>query len=446
MEHEPAHLRTQEGTIITNLPTEVLGAIVSFLPRNPHLVQVALVSKRFKDVVEPFLYRSISLNVIPLDKEEGYQRRRPDDLDRFYWLVETLTQTPHLCRFVVALCLSVIYGRWSQDFNDHHQLITLLPSLKELTLSPPPPRLILPTSNRLQILRFDLHDYFQQYGGDNPELHLVDPLELVAQQFWIPTLRSLRFRTIKLHRGRRGHLFPRERYRTSPITDLGILRCNDEDLDLLTDILLSVGCLKRFTLEIYAPPWAERLITDGISPDWPAQALQPHQSTLVDLVIARSDPAAFLRAPLFGSLASYINLKRLDIPETFLVQRNGFTFHEWLPPSLEILQLQFPLQHNEDLDEELPLRFERLEHLAENKLACLPALTRVIWWNHYYHHRDGSYLNDDQQLIDRMDRLVGKFKEVGVKLELRSTSSFAGMPLGKDNQWYYGRDYGSNWW
>jgi len=90
-----------------------------------------------------------------------------------------------ICRFVVSLCLSVFCERWSQDFNDHHQLITLLPSLKELTLSPPPPRLILPTSNRLQILRFDLRDYFEQYGGDNPKLHLVDPLEFVAQHFWI---------------------------------------------------------------------------------------------------------------------------------------------------------------------------------------------------------------------------------------------------------------------
>lgn len=111
-----------------------------------------------------------------------------------------------------------------------------------------------------------------------------------------------------------------------------------------------------------------------------------------------------------------------------------------------MLQLQLALQHDRDLDEEIPLRFERLEHLAEHKLACLPALTRVIWWNQYYRHWDGSYLNHDQELIDRLGQLVGKFKEVGVELELRSPSSFAEMPLGKDTQWYFGRNYERHWW
>lgn len=60
-----AHPKTYEETTIANLPTEILSDVLSYLPRKSQLVQVALVPKRFRDLVEPFLYQSIFLNLTP---------------------------------------------------------------------------------------------------------------------------------------------------------------------------------------------------------------------------------------------------------------------------------------------------------------------------------------------------------------------------------------------
>lgn len=355
------------------------------------------------------------------------------NLDRFFRLVEHLTQSPHLCRFVVELRLSVFYFSNDIAFNDHNQLITLLPSLKELRLTTPPPHLSLPIFKQLKTLRFDFLQYSKQYKPEISDLERVDPLEIVARHFWIPTLQNLEISAIRLHRGRRSRLFPKQRYRTSPITNLRVMRCNYDDLDILPDILLSVRALKRFTLESRVSASEDDLPDNYISPDWFARTLQPHESTLVDLAIAGSDAAFFLRMPLFGSFTSFINLTRLAIPETFLVQRHSFTLHEWLPPSLEVLQLQIPLGCNRDLDEEQPLRFEKMEHLAENKLACLPALKCVIWWIQYHEDQNINYLQNDEERISRFDQLTHSFEEVGVKFRL-CPSAF----------WYYLEDAWSN--
>lgn len=442
MECEVAHHKAHEETTIANLPAEILSDVLSYLPRDSHLVQIALVSKRFKDLVEPYHYQSVTLKLLPPENYQGLILE-PGNLDRFYRLAKHLTQGPNLCRSVVALCLSVSPRSFQNAFNDQDQLITLLPSLKELTVNPPPPHLNLSTSKRLEILRLDFYNYSEQDGKVIPELDRVDPLEIVARHFWMPTLQSLQFSTLRLRRGRGRWLFPKERYRTSPITDLRVMRCQDHDLGILADILLSVRVLKCFTLECDVPSRSDDSIIDRFSPDWFAQALQPHESTLVDLVIAGSGAASFSEWPLFGSWASYISLKRLSIPETFLAHRHSSTFHEWLPPSLEVLQLQIPWDLDlELLDEDEPFRVERMEHLAENTLACLPALKCVIWWDQRYDSWDSSYFKGDLELEDRMDQLASKFKDVGVEFKSCYSWFFATTPMGKES----GRRYLEDAW
>jgi hypothetical protein len=430
MELEMAHLRTQRETTITDLPTEILNTIVSFLPRDTHLVQIALVSKQFKDSAERFLYRSIYLC---LDCD------RDDDtciLDRcFFRLVETLTRNSNRRRFVVALHLQVLLINLSV-FSHHDQLLTLLPSLKELTVHPPPPHLSLQGSKRLETLCFIFCFYAAQYDEDMPEQDRVDPLEIVARHFWIPTLRFLQLDDMYLHRVRRGHLFPEARYRTSSITDLRLWSCRKDNLDILPDILLSVKRLERLIVETEWSSW-NHFPAESITPDWFARTLQPHQSTLVDLVIAGRNDRRVLRKLLIGSLAGYINLKRLGIPESSLVQSTDVTIHERLPPSLEVQQLQFSEQSTWDVDSEVALQFEyeRMEHLAEHKLACLPALTRVIWWYEPYFVSDGAHLNTRGEPGERWNQLASKFNEVGVKFEFSGGVCFDWTILGKDTQW-----------
>lgn len=216
-----------------------------------------------------------------------------------------------------------------------------------------------------------------------------------------------------------------------------MLRFNGDDLDTLLRILLSVRTLKRFIFESAGHERWDHSPAEYIPPGWFARALEPHQATLVDLVIAGDDTGSFHRMPLFRDFATYSNLKRLAIPEKFLVQRYGLAIHEWLPPSLEVLQLQLPLFDSIKLDEERPLRFARMELLAEHKLACFPALTRVIWWIQRDGDWNGSYLQVDLELMNRMDQLATKFKAIGVKFKLIVRPCLARSLLGKAFEWYY---------
>ena len=62
MDLEMAHpSKTHEETTIESLPTETLSAILSYLPYDSHLVHTALVSKRFKPLVERLLYQRVTL-------------------------------------------------------------------------------------------------------------------------------------------------------------------------------------------------------------------------------------------------------------------------------------------------------------------------------------------------------------------------------------------------
>ena len=353
----------------------------------------------------------------------------------FYRLVETLTKSPNLCRSVVAVRLSVSNDYSEEPFTDHIQLITLLPSLKQLTLSPPPPHLSLPTSNRLETLRFDFDDYSLEYTKDTPELDRVHPIELVARHFWMATLQSLRLHSGWLYHGPWSHLFPKERYRTSPISDLRVMGCVDPAIGVLADILLSVRRLRRFTLESTVIPPLVDSTDRRFSPNWFAQALQPHESTLVDLVITGCGETAFLSTPIFGSMASYVSLKKLGILETFLVQRDSRTLHEWLPVSLEVLQLQFPFDRDMvPPDEEQPLRFQRMKYLAENKCAYLPSLKCVIWWAQEVKDWYIDSLLGDRDL-DRIDQLARLFKDVGVEFKLCCCKLFYETPMSKESGW-----------
>ena len=246
----------------------------------------------------------------------------------------------------------MVYAYQDRDwFINDDQLITHSPSLKELTLTSP----TYVTFTNFARLKFLNIQFTMSEQKRNPELGLVDPLEIVAKHFWIPTLIGLQVRRIRPHPDRLSHPFPQESHRTSTITDLRVMDCDDNDLDILPGFILSVKALKRFTLVSapYSWPPPHMRPANCNSPDWFARTLRPHQSTLVDLVIAGGEAASFLRLSVFGYLASYTNLKRLGVPETFLVHRHSSTLHELLPPSLKVLQLQFPMGGNMEPDDEL---------------------------------------------------------------------------------------------
>lgn len=285
----------------------------------------------------------------------------------------------------------------------------------------------------LRILRLDFYNSTRRRGPVDQVMGDIDSLAIVDRHFWIPTLRSLHRGSVWLNRDQRSHLFPEERYWTSPITDLSMMLCHDQALDILPDILRSVQVLKRFTLEDKAVLPVDPIMIDDI-PSWFARALRPHQSTLVDLVIARTEEATYLGKPLFGSLGAYISLKRLGIPESFLVQRHSPALLEWLPASLEVLQLQFQLRGDmELLEEEEPHQFERIKHLAAIKLARLPALRCVTWWVQIPSRGADLPVTGDEENLFWLGPLKDKFKDVGVESKLWYSIFFAATPMGLES-------------
>lgn len=105
-------------------------------------------------------------------------------------------------------------------------------------------------------------------------------------------------------------------------------------------ILSSVKSLQRFRLHVHYA-WEVTHGPTKVSPESIAKCVGPQSSTLVEVEIAGSAAAEFAEAPLFGSLFNYTKLKRLAIPETFLVfpGNKAATLVDLLPSTLEEIQL-----------------------------------------------------------------------------------------------------------
>lgn len=125
----------------------------------------------------------------------------------------------------------------------------------------------------------------------------------------------------------------------SSVYDLRLFQCNDASTDILRDIVLSIKCLKSFVVDHcwrFRRHGSSEPSLSGID-----QALKPHQDSLEELMIAASCGAPMNTTVPIDSLLSFVALKRLAIPEHFLIPSSGqrSTLHDLLPPSLCELQL-----------------------------------------------------------------------------------------------------------
>lgn len=96
---------------------------------------------------------------------------------------------------------------------------------------------------------------------------------------------------------------------------------------------------------------------------------------------------------------NYTNLKRLAIPEPFLLPHLASqTFHHSLPDHLEELQIQYPVGFTDQHpDRDLPgprFRVSRMKALANYRIDHLPNLSHVVWW---YQQCDSCAVGDDNE-------------------------------------------------
>ena len=306
-------------------------------------------------------------------------------------------------------------------------MVDLMPHLRDLSITAPEIDVKLSSLPQLESLHLDFSKAQCALGDE-----LIKSTKAVAPHFMLPSLGYLQLHGLTLDQDglELNQLFPKERYRRSPITTLRVMECSDASLDMLSTILLSINALKRLTLEVYLPDFDSRTLRE-LTPNTIDEAIRPHLSTLTELIIVGRwtaddlDEMMFFKSSIFETLFAYNKIKRLGIPEPYLAHEDSLTFHEWLPPQIEELQLQYQIGFDAtDATDELMHAIKRMERLAENKNVCLPALRRVIWW---------TLDSEDEAESDEagMDRLTGIFEDVGVRFDWLSTFEYSSTPFGQ---------------
>lgn len=438
-----------------SLPTELVDKILSHVPLKADLKRCASVSKNFRAVAERYLYHSIHLEL---------WRPKGDPGMGIDLLLNTLGQNPHVIPLIKKLHLRVLdylwYGLPLQSGGEVFGLIQMLSSLQELSLNPPIPYnsrvKLLPTSPTLTSIRLDFlynESAFWQSSRNPSKIDLTEYLFLAR-------LRKLQIRRVPFAPRLHAHNFAPAavgpRYGTSRLEEIRFIDCYPSTMGILPGLLRSIKRLKCFVLETNCL-WQVRLavlksqgISDHqISPSALEQALHLHRKTLEELFVAFSDGASFLSDSAPHDLKNYTRLRRLAIPEPFLLPASdSASFHQLLPDQLEELQIQYPMGFTEKHpDRDLPslqFRIPRMEALVKYRVDHLPNLNRVVWW---YQQCQSCTVGEDSEgpiydPVVELRSLCVSFKELGVKFEWISKPYFGSTPLAKplDIMYHLDRD------
>ncbi|KAL8786065.1 MAG: hypothetical protein Q9195_008380 [Heterodermia aff. obscurata] len=407
-----------------SLPNEVLVNIFSLLSGPRTFVHLARVCKQFNAVVRPFQYRSIELSIVDPPVIE------PGKASKFDRLQEILDADDLLRRKAATLSVTVLGCNWIGWCGPTVKLVHTLPYLQSLRLSPPPVKLKLHGHTVLHSLYLDFKYYSLYFWIKTQWLAIPHP-RFLSSFFWLPSLRNLYTKSLDLQFMFPHHRFtkkPEKHYRASPVTTLRLRDGATQNIDTLPDMIQSIRALNILTLELNLPCQSESI--NGIPMRSFIASLASHTDTLVELIIAPSNMAQFPRDFVLGNtLKRFTSLQRIGIPETFLAYPPKRPLCEFLPSSLVVVQMQYPMTFDSDIDREIqeehPDRILRLLALAAHKTEHHPSLTRFIWWEQQpLHMAIKSYGNraDFQNLK----------KELGTKeVEFTFVSSpfYAGTPL-----------------
>lgn len=447
---------------IENVPSEILDQISSHLSRNDRLA-TSRCSQGLRLFNQEFTWKSIHVDIGDSSEFIDRTERSKYLFENLQCLYTTLLIYRHLGKYTVKLSLKISrYCTYEMMVN--MKFLRLFSSLQELSLSPPPSNLELPlkpTSLRLDF-HYDRSTFWQLSCYDFQTLKL-------EQYFRMSNLRKLQVEHISFEPEMHHDSFAGLQ-QLSPIEDLRFIDCSPQTVGVLAEILLSVKCLKRLSLEMNIP----RHVVEGFNRnshriDWHrpggqdyGRAINPHAQSLEELTIAFSDGASFFIRPLnaahpqasvsrtgpiipvrplvppIGSFDKFTNLKRLAIPECLLA-RNGHGTQfllKLLPKLLEELQLQIPVIPKDqplDLFRDEELRTARMCALARDKDTRVPRLKMVTCWYQQYSSSSQADLNgelvyDSEESWSILEEVFGA---VDVHLDRVSGPFFEDTPFGQ---------------
>ena len=456
------------GTYIGDASDDVLYIIFSNLS-SVEMSKLAQAHPRFQFLILRLLYRSIRLEVLHMGSSDYSSlgaNELPPGLEPVS-LSSSLEKYPSLRKHVRSLSLKVHSVSWYENPNGHERLMKLLPSIQQISLNPPPKEYRFYTSDQLTTMKLDFSYDLARFWSPN---RLIDATPFDAHNYLLlPKLNRLQFENDDpVYYAPLLTRLPEK----STVTDIRFINWSPERVRVLNSVIPSCTDLKHFVLETNH---SGHRFNHPLGPQHYGLLLEPYSASLESLIIAYSDgayndgegfpPQSPLDAlPAMGPLTNYHHLKRLVLPETLLAHPKGPSFHKYLPPQLEELQIQYHrgiyrrvLDKQGDSLGAAHHRLLRMQKLAKHKDTLVPRLRHVVWWfqqtwaqvvslavpethprkEKLFRDSNATRLSDDPRKglifgpLGDMDELVERFAKVGVRFEWCSVPTFDDTPFAK---------------
>ncbi|KAL6720173.1 hypothetical protein ACLMJK_002094 [Lecanora helva] len=435
---------------LPHVPDEILTTIFFHLPRNTELVSFTLASRRFRCLIEEFLYHTLEVRITA--RRERFDENEWSKLEYVYKLIDHLSRNRKFGLYTRDLSLLTEDVSPALFCKLGKKLFQYLPKLQKLNLSPVHAETIIPQT-------LPLHSLW--LGFDPCEDRFL--FESVAQHFWRPSLRTLQLRNMfftpeLLQDVKR--LFPLYPIRVkSNIEDIHMIGCFDESVGLcrgLSDatfvqrLLVNVKNLRRF---VFTNIRAGGATFEGdeamhIGPGVPsdvAVGLDSFAETLEELVICVQkvrDKAIPTEFDLSERLSrKFTKLQSLAVPGYLASDDLSRATPILCGEALEEIQLQFTVHiaDTPDLDirhyETMPEMMTMKQISTAKNCGILPRLKRVIWWHKPVskygvnaHRCNGS---PETQYMSILQSIRTQLELDGVAFEWISTRWLSDTPFGK---------------
>lgn len=310
------------------------------------------------------------------------------------------------------------------------QVATLnrFPLLEKLYLNPPSQCARLPRMTALRSLHLTFAPVNEVLFHSGSSDKQTSALNILFEWLTVPTIEKVVVWNLLYHVKKTTQFGFRYDLKSSLVTELYLNGFSNMWYSIVRDLVLSCTSLKSLIIDFgLLRGYRGQPSASGVE-----QAIESHQESLQDLMVALSAEELENTTIITINITTYSALKRLAIPERFLIPRGRHkTLHGLLPRSLRELQLEHDADFS-DVDEfGLDAIIERYKSLAREKAAHLPSLSRVIWWlvvpdGIVSKTADGEFHSDDLQ------NPVDVFNDVGVLFEGVVASEFLATPLGRD--------------